>query len=502
MVLKGHEEVVTWRGRSVADPHGDRIGICEQIYADEDTAIPEWLTITLQSGQRGFVPLVGAMSRDGIVQVAFDRAAVNASPTFGDVDKLQPQQEITLYEHYGVPYSRDESSSVLPSTQSAPPAAQPSVTAQSPAAAKPPVAAPPPSSAPPPAATPPAAPTPPAVAAAPSPSRLRRVDFDTPSGQAGGDVAAPPATPPPVAIPPAASPPPTSTAPARPASPSTVPPVLPAPFVTKGPAVAPGLLVALGTGVTVYAAIRALRRRRATPQQRVSQQLRTLSAMTGPSSRAKARRQLLAMSKTAERSTRAQARLGVRAAERAKISAGQAVTHAIQAGSTASDELVSASAARRKRVVKAAARTRRTHAGGLSGRRGPRPRTRGGLTRQVADWSATVSRNSRRRARRTSAEAREIAHTAWALPVEHTQGALVSVAVRTTRGGRRARRSYRRLTRRIALGVGLATGYVAGAHGGQERYQQIVDAAARASQRPEVERLRKRLMTSLGLRTD
>jgi hypothetical protein len=111
------EDCAAWTGRDVLAPGGERLGAVEMIFLDEETDRPEWVLVRLDDAERAtFVPLAGATVEERSIRVEHDRARVAAAPTIDVEETLTVDEERRLYDHYGLSYSRDESSTVLPET--------------------------------------------------------------------------------------------------------------------------------------------------------------------------------------------------------------------------------------------------------------------------------------------------------------------------------------------------------------------------------------------------
>ena len=102
-----------WSGRDVIGPDGERLGAVDLIFLDEATGVPEWVLVRLDDGT-AFVPLAGASVEERSIRVAQPRERVAAAPLVEVGDTLSIADEKRLYEHYGLEYSREESSTVLP----------------------------------------------------------------------------------------------------------------------------------------------------------------------------------------------------------------------------------------------------------------------------------------------------------------------------------------------------------------------------------------------------
>lgn len=134
MTLPTTKQALTWIGLPVHDTSGTAIGSCRNVFADDDSGVPEWVEVELPGGDVAFVPTLGASASGGAVSVAHALDVVERAPRFaGDVD-LSPDAEKALYDHYGVAYSRERSDTLLPAaadlpgdadtTPSTPPAAR------------------------------------------------------------------------------------------------------------------------------------------------------------------------------------------------------------------------------------------------------------------------------------------------------------------------------------------------------------------------------------------
>lgn len=108
------DEALRWIGQPAQDDSGAHLGSCQNVYADDDTGLPEWVEVALTSDGVAFVPIVGASSTGEVVRVAHSGEQIAASPRFPSDEGLSPSDEKALYEHYGVDYSTERSDSLLP----------------------------------------------------------------------------------------------------------------------------------------------------------------------------------------------------------------------------------------------------------------------------------------------------------------------------------------------------------------------------------------------------
>jgi uncharacterized protein (TIGR02271 family) len=116
MPAPGIDTVRDWRGRTMTDPAGAKIGTIADIYLDDDTGQPEWATVTtgLLGTKQSFVPLAQAESVGGSVQVPYDKDRVKSAPGIHAEGQLSQDEEANLYRHYGLAYSESRSDSGLP----------------------------------------------------------------------------------------------------------------------------------------------------------------------------------------------------------------------------------------------------------------------------------------------------------------------------------------------------------------------------------------------------
>ncbi|QUH05452.1 PRC-barrel domain-containing protein [Saccharopolyspora erythraea] len=103
----GQREALRLFGCEVFDPDGQRIGIVGQLFLDDITEQPAWITV--QTGLFGtnesFVPLEAAAFDGDTLTVAVTKDAVRQAPRVSlDEGDLPPEQEQALYLYYGVTY--------------------------------------------------------------------------------------------------------------------------------------------------------------------------------------------------------------------------------------------------------------------------------------------------------------------------------------------------------------------------------------------------------------
>jgi len=109
-----------WLGRTLVDRDGVQIGACTAVLFDDATRVTEWVCSEV-AGAAVFIPAVGAAESDDTVQVAVSRDAVTRAPSVGDAQHISAEDEAVLYQHYGMPHSREASPTVLPTGEAEPP---------------------------------------------------------------------------------------------------------------------------------------------------------------------------------------------------------------------------------------------------------------------------------------------------------------------------------------------------------------------------------------------
>jgi uncharacterized protein (TIGR02271 family) len=104
-------DAYTWKGRDVFGSDGEKIGSIKEIYQDDQTGKPEWALVS--SGLFGmrshFVPLAGAEPEGEDLRVGATKDQVAAAPSIEGDGELSQDEERSLFEHYGVPYTGEGS---------------------------------------------------------------------------------------------------------------------------------------------------------------------------------------------------------------------------------------------------------------------------------------------------------------------------------------------------------------------------------------------------------
>jgi sporulation protein YlmC with PRC-barrel domain len=103
MTITAHDLPALLDG-DVLSATGDRIGRVGQIYVDDRTGEPTFVTVNtgLFGTSSSFVPLRGARADQGNVVVDFDKTTVKDAPRLDDSGELSPVDEDRLYAYYGM----------------------------------------------------------------------------------------------------------------------------------------------------------------------------------------------------------------------------------------------------------------------------------------------------------------------------------------------------------------------------------------------------------------
>jgi uncharacterized protein (TIGR02271 family) len=102
--MKAHIDPKDLIGHKLVDEAGTKIGTIDQVYLDDQTREPEWVSVNtgMFGGRGSFVPLENAHSAGEDFQVPYDKGKIKEAPPL-DVDShLSVADEERLYQYYGV----------------------------------------------------------------------------------------------------------------------------------------------------------------------------------------------------------------------------------------------------------------------------------------------------------------------------------------------------------------------------------------------------------------
>ncbi len=92
-------------GGTVVGEDGAKIGKIGQVYLDDRTGEPEWVTVKtgMFGSDESFVPLAQANAQGSEVQVPYNKDMIKDAPRVEDADAhLEPAEEDALYRYYGL----------------------------------------------------------------------------------------------------------------------------------------------------------------------------------------------------------------------------------------------------------------------------------------------------------------------------------------------------------------------------------------------------------------
>jgi uncharacterized protein (TIGR02271 family) len=103
------EQLRELRGATAYDSDGDKLGPIGQLYFDDNTDQPKWITVNtgLFGMNESFVPLQGAQFGGDRVTLAYDKATIKDAPNVDGERHLDVEEERQLYRHYGLDYGGD-----------------------------------------------------------------------------------------------------------------------------------------------------------------------------------------------------------------------------------------------------------------------------------------------------------------------------------------------------------------------------------------------------------
>lgn len=102
MLTRENLENLLTRGGNVIGSDGEKIGSIGQLYADDDTGEPTWVTVNtgLFGTSKSFLPIEGARIDGDDLVVPFTKDHVTDAPRVETDGHLEPEEEDRLYAHY------------------------------------------------------------------------------------------------------------------------------------------------------------------------------------------------------------------------------------------------------------------------------------------------------------------------------------------------------------------------------------------------------------------
>jgi hypothetical protein len=97
------DTVLGWRGKTVRDRDGEKVGRLGAVYLDDETDAPAYAGVHTGLFRRSesVVPLEGAREVDGDVQVPYAHEQIRAAPHVDPDVALSDDEQERLHAHYG-----------------------------------------------------------------------------------------------------------------------------------------------------------------------------------------------------------------------------------------------------------------------------------------------------------------------------------------------------------------------------------------------------------------
>ena len=106
------DQVLDWRGRTVVDRDGRKVGIFDEIYLDEETQQPTWAAVKMGTLRlrRRVLPVADAEPFEGGVRVPFTKDEVRSAPAIDSDGWVSQRDHATILHHYGMRSEQDSDS--------------------------------------------------------------------------------------------------------------------------------------------------------------------------------------------------------------------------------------------------------------------------------------------------------------------------------------------------------------------------------------------------------
>ena len=105
------DRVMGWRGRTVRDTNGEKVGKLGAIFLDSETDRPAWAGVNtgLFGTRESYVPLDRFEEDGDDLRVAVTKDHIGDAPRIDPDVALTSEEEAALYEHYGQQYEMTRS---------------------------------------------------------------------------------------------------------------------------------------------------------------------------------------------------------------------------------------------------------------------------------------------------------------------------------------------------------------------------------------------------------
>jgi PRC-barrel domain len=101
------ETLDRWRTLAIVDRAGGTVGNVIEFYLDRGTGQPTWALVNtaLFGARETFVPLLHATEVSDGLKVPYEKGHIKDAPRVDVLDELSPDEEATLFAHYGIDYA-------------------------------------------------------------------------------------------------------------------------------------------------------------------------------------------------------------------------------------------------------------------------------------------------------------------------------------------------------------------------------------------------------------
>ena len=99
----GQSDIATIGGASVVDSSGSKIGKVGQVYLDDRTGAPLWVTVNtgLFGTRQSFAPIAGSQFDGDDVRLAVSKDTIKNAPNVDDDEHISGSEQDALYKYYG-----------------------------------------------------------------------------------------------------------------------------------------------------------------------------------------------------------------------------------------------------------------------------------------------------------------------------------------------------------------------------------------------------------------
>jgi uncharacterized protein (TIGR02271 family) len=90
-------------GRNAVDLEGNKVGKIGQVYLDDRTGEPLWITVStgLFGNRQSFAPIAGSAFDGDDVRLAVSKDTIKDAPNVNDDEHISGDEQNTLYDYYG-----------------------------------------------------------------------------------------------------------------------------------------------------------------------------------------------------------------------------------------------------------------------------------------------------------------------------------------------------------------------------------------------------------------